>query len=126
MIPRSLFEANWDIGDIGLFPFIGGALLCLFFFWYGFYGLFRRLGKNFDEIHIFENDIEILYEDGSTGIFNVTDIRKYRLTNPWNIGKIVFKDGTTIRDVERVSYWPILRKYLLARVDPLGKGLQGL
>lgn len=36
-------------------------------------------------------------------------------------GFLGFSDGTTLRDLEKLRYWPILREYLLSKLEPIEK-----
>lgn len=112
-----LIDEGWNIESVGYFILIAGPLFILFCFWFGFYGLLRRFRKKYDEIHIFDDEIEVVYEDGSERSFSVRDIKKYRLKDVLFIGKIVFKDGTVLRDTERVSYFPVFRQKLLGKIE---------
>jgi len=76
-----------------------------------------ELRKKYDKIQIRDTEIEVLYQDGSKKIFNARDIKSCRLAYPRYTGRIIFKDGTILGHLERVSYWPILRGYLLSKLD---------
>jgi hypothetical protein len=112
-----LIDEGWNVENIGYFLIISGAVFIAFCFWFGFYALFRRLRKNFDEIHIFDDEVEILYEDGSIRLFKIRDIKKCKLRNALFIGKIVFDNGTTLIDTERISYFPVFRQKLLKVIE---------
>lgn len=112
-----LIDEGWSAERVGYFTLIGGALLVVFCFWFGFYALFRRFSKKYDEIRIYDSRVEILYDNGSIRSFNIGDIKKCRLKNVLFVGKIVFKDGTVLINTDRVSYFPVFRQKLLDRIE---------
>lgn len=102
-----------------LLVFVGIAGL-LFFIW-SLVNFKKYMEKIFHHISVAANTINVIYEDGTTCSYNIPSVRKVKLQNPANIGTIIFENGTKIKHLDRVSYWPILREYLLSKLEPVEK-----
>lgn len=95
------------ISSIWLFPIV----LCLVI-WYISPTAFHKIWR-------IPEGIKINFVNGHTRDFLFTDIRYYRLDT--TDAYIKFDDGTKLLHLEFTSYWPILREYLLSKLEPTHK-----
>jgi len=111
-------ENNWQISNIKEdWPIALGFLFGLYGLVFGVSNLIKRRRKKVSEIKVGENNLKIIYEDGSSKQFELTQVRKHNLAKRRYKGEIIFKDASKIEHLERVSYWPILREYLLSKLQ---------
>jgi len=59
------------------------------------------------------------YDDGSTVSYDAEDIKEHRLDVHPEGSEVIFKDGTKLRNLDRVSYRPVLRDRLRSRISSL-------
>jgi len=97
------------------------AIAGLVFFFGSLIYLKKYFEKKVKEIFLSGYTINVMYDDQTIRSFNILGIRKFKLQNPNNIGTIILGDGTKIKHVDRVSYWPILQEYLLSKLEPSEK-----
>ena len=72
----------------------------------------------FHRISISDEFLQIGFLNSSVRKFNVEDIKRCCFDINAYSNFIVFKDGTKLVHMERLSYWPILREYLLEKLEP--------
>lgn len=94
--------------------FILALLLGLFFF--GLLG-WSRYPKSFCRISITEDSLTVNFVDGSIRSFYLQNVKRYYFAVKARNAFIVLCDGTKLFHLERVSYWPILREYLLLKLE---------
>ncbi len=80
----------------------------------GLAGYFFRASrkKKLHSLRVRERQMTIYYDDGSTACYDTEDIREYRYGAYSQGVEITFKDGTRLKNLDRVSYWPVLRERL--------------
>jgi len=108
---------NWE-GLRGYVAPLGGILFALYCFWTVACSFVIRSKKKMTKLDLDGNNLRVAYNNGSIDDLYIRDIKKYRLQNPRNWGYIVFRNGTELKGLDRLSYWPVLRDYLLARIEP--------
>jgi len=99
-------------------PIIAGFLVGSYGLVLGLANLIERRHKKISEILPGENHLDVIYEDGSQKRFDLESVRKHNLMKRRYKGTIVFEGGLKLEHLERISYWPILREYLLSRLEP--------
>ena len=62
-----------------------------------------------------ENHSLQFFKNSSQHKYSLSDVKHHKLTK--TEGRIVFSDNKEICDLEKVSYWPILREYLLSKLS---------
>lgn len=83
-----------------------------------FLGLFCiRSRKRLWKVSIINEDVIINFINGSIKKFSLCNIKRYRIDPSTRNAFILFKDGTQLRHLERVSYWPILREHLITKLQ---------
>lgn len=100
---------------------VSGGIVGLLFFIWSLVNFKKYIGRNFKHISVTGSIINVIYEDGTTCSYNIPSVRKVKLHSPANIEAIIFENGTKIKHLDRVSYWPILRDYLLSKLEPTEK-----
>ena len=75
--------------------------------------------KRLSHISVSEEQLTIIFNEGSGGSYSaITDVTKHELGIGYDEGsKLVFKDGTTLRHLERMDYWPVLRQWLHTKFE---------
>ncbi|MHC4646534.1 MAG: hypothetical protein ACYTBJ_13620 [Planctomycetota bacterium] len=68
--------------------------------------------KRLRNLYLREGKITVYYDDGSTAQYDIEDITEYRCRLYADGAEIIFRDGTTFKNLDRVSYWPVLRERL--------------
>ena len=90
------------------------AILVFASSWCIFYVYKERKIVHFIRIADNAEKIEVEYENGETKTFNKDDIKKYSYPSFSRSGAVVkFKDGTRFENLDRVSYWPVLKERLI-------------
>jgi len=74
-----------------------------------------RKHKGVLSLKVTNDNLNILDEYDNLGSRKICDIRSFKLGKTQ--GALEFIDGTRILDLEKLSYWPILREYLLPKVE---------
>ena len=81
--------------------------------------LMIRFSKRFFNIMILNDSIlKVNFINGHSREFSIDEIKEYFFELKAKNAHIVLSDGITLQHLERVSYWPILRKYLLPKLEP--------
>jgi hypothetical protein len=83
--------------------------------------VFMRYPRRFHMISPIGDFLKVSFVDGGTEELPLQSIRRYAFDINAYSAFIVFSDGTKLIHLERVSYWPILREYLLSKLEPSGK-----
>jgi hypothetical protein len=75
----------------------------------------KQKRKGIVSLKIDQSGFTFQLEHGSRQIKTLSEIVRYKLdkTN----GSITFSDGTKLMDIEKLRYWPILREYLLSKLE---------
>jgi len=94
-----------------------GFLFGLYAFKMGFSNVIKIKSKMIDIVKFNESTLEVIYDDGSNRICDLSQVKKHTLKDHYSKGKLVFRDGFVLENLERVSYWPILRKKILLRLQ---------
>jgi hypothetical protein len=106
---------NWTTFKDALMP-VGGVLLAMYAFIFGLKNLIEHFKNKPVELIIENSDIQVLYSSGDAATLKIGDIQKHELEDVRSLGVLVFKDGTKLKRLDRFSYWPILRDYLLSKL----------
>ena len=114
MMIREPIESRGDWALLVSLSVIG--LLC---FGWSFHNLKKRIRRKLEKVSVKGNIMEVAYDGGLVRSFNIPSIKDFKLNDPGNIGKIVLEDNTRLQNIERVSYWPVLREYLLSKLKDL-------
>ena len=118
----ALFENGWELSIFEDWAIIFAFLFGLYGLIFGYFNLIERKRKKIRNVAVDENNLYITYDDNCTKEFNLTSVYKHNLTKGRYKGKIIFYDGKKkLYHLERLSYWPILRKYLLSKLEPSAK-----
>jgi len=97
-----------------LFLFLSGPLLLDAFT--------MRVSKRFFKIIILGDSIlNVCFTNGRTREFSISEIEKCFFKPTAKNAYVIFSDGTRLVHLERISYWPILREYLLSKLEPSAK-----
>ena len=100
----------------GVFGAILTLLLAGFFLWVAIQCGYRQ----YQQISLADSGLRITYLNGEVQRCPLDSIKyaEFRISyEPY----IVFEDAANLRHLERVSDWPILREYLLSKVQPKPK-----
>ena len=89
----------------------------LFFIW-SLVNFKKYVEKSFRRISIVGNTVEVTYDEHITRPFDILGKKEFLFQDRTNNVTVVFEDGSKLRYVERVSYWPVLRGYLLSKLEP--------
>jgi hypothetical protein len=73
--------------------------------------------KKLSEIHCSFESFKVTFTDGTMNDFSFDQIKHFNFDVATKYTFIHFTDGTHIHHLERVSYWPILREYLLSKLE---------
>jgi hypothetical protein len=67
-------------------------------------------------ICFYEGGLDLIYDDNRIKTFNISNIEEYNLEEPRKAVMIVFSDGTKLKNLDRFSYWVVLREHLLSKL----------
>jgi hypothetical protein len=76
-----------------------------------------RKRTKFHKICVINNRLRVNFIDGSIKDLGFENIKRYAFDINAYSSFIVFGDNTKLAHLERVSYWPILREYLLSNLE---------
>lgn len=100
-------------------------LLVLFLFLFGVSlldALLMRYTKRFFKIVIEDdNTLHVSFLNGRFCSFSFAMVKEYYLGIKSKNAHLVFSDGTILQHLERVSHWPLLREYLLSKLETTHK-----
>lgn len=68
--------------------------------------------SGFSKIYKKNNSLKIFFFNGDTRVLKLEDVKRYDLGADKHCAFLIFKDGTKLLHLERLNYWPILRKDL--------------
>ena len=120
MCVAALRENNWSISNIkDDWPIIFAFLFGLCGLYSGFTIILNRKKIKWKEILVDEHGVTVIYNNGTNATLDLFRVKKHNLSKHRYKGTIVFQDGTKLINLERASYWPVLREYLLSRLEPL-------
>lgn len=77
-----------------------------------------RHRKGLVSLRVQGNEFMWLDEHGQSGTANTTELRAYCLHKTMSF--VEFRDRTTLRELEKLRYWPLLREYLIERIECIG------
>lgn len=114
---------DWENPEIENYLMISvGVLFGLFCIFAAFWGLLvQPRKKKWTQIRATDSTLEVEYNDDTIREFDLRNVKKHTLRECNYIGKIKFTDGAKMKHLERVKYWPILREYLLSKLEPSEK-----
>jgi hypothetical protein len=116
---KIFFDEDWRKWE-GLHEYIGpfvGIMFSLYCFWCVAYSFVLRSRMKIKKLDLDGNSLRAAYNNGSIDVLDIRDIKKYRLKNPRNWGYIVFQNGTKLKALDRLSYWPVLQEHLLSKLE---------
>lgn len=81
---------------------------------------FTVIKKRQDIVNIMlsDNNLRVVFADGIIKELPLQGFKKYAFNINAYSSFMVFKDGTCLTNLQRISYWPILRKKLLEKLEP--------
>lgn len=79
----------------------------------------NRLQKCLQSLKVGENQLIWKDEFGKSETKSFSEVRSFGLDKIK--GFLEFSDGTKLRDLEKLRYWPLLRQHLLSKLEPSGK-----
>jgi len=123
MVLAAMRSENWwplQFGDD--WPIAMAFLFAIFGFVFGGANWKKLKQKDISQIEIDDSGLNVIYEDGNERQFYFSQVKKHHLSKRCYKGKMIFEDGSELEHLERLSYWPILREYLLSRLEPLKEG----
>ena len=86
-----------------------------------------RVSKKFFKIIILHDSIlNINFINGRVCQFSISEVEKCFFKPAAKNAHLILSDGTRLFHLERVSYWPILREYLLSKLKPTEKNDESL
>jgi len=99
----------------------GGIAVLMFFIW-SLVNFKKYVKKRFQHISLAGNTVEVTYDEHAAArSFDILSKREFLFQDRTNNVAVVFEDSTKLQHLERVSYWPILREYLLSKLQPSEK-----
>lgn len=116
---KIFFDEDWRKWE-GLREYIaplGGILFAIYCFWTVACSFVIRSERKITKLELDGNNLRVAYNNGSIDVLDIRDIKKYRLKSPRNWGYIVFQNGTKLKALDRISYWPVLQEHLLSKVE---------
>lgn len=116
---KIFFDEDWRKWE-GLHEYIGpfgGIMFALYCFWCVICSFILRTKRKISKLHLDGNSLRVAYNNGSIDVLDIRDIKKCRLKNPRNWGYIVFQNGTKLKALDRLSYWPVLQEHLLSILE---------
>lgn len=110
------YRKTWE----GLHDYIApicGILFALYCFLTVACSYFIRTKRKITKLELYGNNLRVAYHNGNIDVLDIRDIKKYSLNNPRNWGYIVFQNGTKLKALDRLSYWPILQEHILSIIE---------
>lgn len=75
------------------------------------------------EVYFSQDIFNVVYDDKSVKNLYINNISKYNLDDPHKVGTIIFRNGTKLQNLDRVSYWPLLQEQLLSKLESSEKNV---
>ena len=83
--------------------------------------LFITTRRSFWKLSLNGNSIRINFLNNGVKVIPVEDIKKFCLRIDATNARITFNNGISLNHLECIAHWPILREYLLSKLEPSEK-----
>lgn len=80
--------------------------------------LFITTRRGFWKLSLNGNCVRINFLNSSVKVIPVESIKKFCLRIDATNARITFDNGVSLNHLERIAHWPILREYLLSKLEP--------